>query len=466
MVEKVNKLLKNTLQFIKQRLFAIAFLAVLISFLVLRIALYGDPRLAIGIIDTPSYITSSQAPVFSWESFTGRRLFTMNLVYKIISDGKNCGQITLSMPAVTDPIDREIQPCFDNLALLQALLSITGWLWLTIAITRHLHKPLAKILTAIILLAFAFSPQIAEWDNVLSSESLSLSLFAISFGTLIEIAFILFKEYQRSNLYKIILFSVWFISFGLWLFVRDANLYAILITLALLAPVLLMERSNLRRTLIICSVVLGGLLLLGVLSSRQSSRWQPSISHSFDTYLLPYPQRVGFLEKNFKMPDPNSSDFTRWFDRSAPTAFVGFLASHPGFDISTILQNWVIFVTDYTQPYYRVIDQDTRKNLLLVGEILHPNTSFFYLADTILLISFLAAALYRRTFDSIVWAWLFTWLYLTSAITLFVSFFGDTDGMMRHVLPSLVTFRLFLWMAMLVHIDAFIIPTELTKPQL
>ena len=37
-----------------------------------------------------------------------------------------------------------------------------------------------------------------------------------------------------------------------------------------------------------------------------------------------------------------------------------------------------------------------------------------------------------------------------------VSFFGDTAGFMRHVFPSLEFLRLFLWLAILVHIDSFI----------
>ena len=37
---------------------------------------------------------------------------------------------------------------------------------------------------------------------------------------------------------------------------------------------------------------------------------------------------------------------------------------------------------------------------------------------------------------------------------LLVSYFGDTDGVMRHVFPALEMLRLLMWLSMLVLVDA------------
>jgi len=173
---------------------------IIVAAIMLRLYLYGDPRLSIGMGDTTSYIKSSRAPVLSWASLTGRRLFTMNLVYHIfVNNPNNC-----PLPVTIDPSKQrqaslELQTCFDKIALLQNLLSMLGWSFLAWELSSRIKTSLYKILITIIILSFAMSPQIVEWDNILSSESLTLSLFVICLALLIEIAFQLF-EGRNGNL--------------------------------------------------------------------------------------------------------------------------------------------------------------------------------------------------------------------------------------------------------------------------
>ena len=215
---------------------ATSFVIIVVA-MMLRLYLYGDPRLAIGMGDTTSYIQSSRPPVFSWASLTGRRLFTMNLVYHIfVHDPNNCPQPIIIDPSKQRQANRELQSCFDMIALLQNLLSMIGWSFLAWELSSHIKTSLYKILIIIIILSFAISPQIAEWDSILSSESLTLSLFVICLALLIEIAFQLFGDQTRNKRKIYIMLAGWLIVFSLWIFVQDANLYFVPITLILLTP--------------------------------------------------------------------------------------------------------------------------------------------------------------------------------------------------------------------------------------
>ena len=75
----------------------IIFIAMAVA-VILRLYLYGDPRLSMGMGDTASYINSAQAPLLSWQSFVGQRLFTTNLVYKLATNSQKCKLTATSYP--------------------------------------------------------------------------------------------------------------------------------------------------------------------------------------------------------------------------------------------------------------------------------------------------------------------------------------------------------------------------------
>lgn len=131
---------------------------IIVAAIMLRLYLYGDPRLSIGMGDTTSYIQSSRAPVLSSASLTSRRLFTMNLVYHIfVNNSNNC-----PLPVTIDPSKQrqaslELQSCFDRIALLQNLLSMLGWSFLAWELSSRIKTSLYKILITIIILSFAMS---------------------------------------------------------------------------------------------------------------------------------------------------------------------------------------------------------------------------------------------------------------------------------------------------------------------
>jgi len=420
-----------------------------------RILYYGDLRLSIGTNDTPSYIDSSRPPLFSWESFSGRRLFTTNLVYKLGNDTERCTLPVISQPAMGTEGHREVKSCFDDIALLQNIVSIAGWCMLAWMAARWLFNPALKIVAASVILVFGFTPQIAEWDSVLGAESLSMSLFAIMFALLLEIGYRLAgREEQPLDAINLLLVSVWILVFTLWVFVRDVHLYAIPLILALSLPFLFSRKIRKQTHILPAGLILILILFLGNYSSRESTRWQTSLDNNFTGFIFPYPARVEYFSA-LGLPESRSGpNYDAWLKEHGLRAYGGFIATHPGFVVTTLLEQSEYFKSSFFQPYYKLADAQFRQILLTIGEIVHPETNAIYLIDVLILLSLCLRAARQRERYATVRAWLAVWMFGYSSLSLVFSFFGDTNGVHRHIYPSVELFRLFFWIFLLQVLDA------------
>ncbi len=437
----------------KEKRVSIVILSLMISGVLLRIALYGNLNLSIGNPDTSSYVDSSRAPIFSMEAFTGRRLFTTNILYKLASDPQKCPLQAVSYPAEGNEGYRAIQPCFNKIALFQNWLSIFGWCLLAWTTAQWVKNPLYKILAVILILAFGFTPQIAERDSVLAPESLSISLFSITLALLQEIILLMTREGQEMPFRKYgFLIPLWFVIFVLWIFIRDVHLYALLVTFILTLPLLFIQKF--RKSIYIPLVIVVSTLLFvfGNITSHNSTRWQPSIIHVFTDYIDPYPTRVEFFYKLGMPKDRSSQEYAAWIQDKALGSYGRFLLLHPRFLVSTIFEG-SYFKSGFVQTYFRAPEVVHRETLLIIGEILHPETYAVYAIDFLLLISICYTAIKSGGQRIYGMAWLALWMVFYLTISLLLSFFGDTNGTGRHIFPSVEGFRLFEWIYLLVNMD-------------
>ncbi len=131
-----------------------------------RFFIYGDATLSIAGNDTLSYVESSQAPLFSSEIMTGRRLLSTNLLYKAFEP--KAGYKILVNGSV-ETTRRGFQPGFDGIVILQLVMSIAGWGLFTFIVSEHIKNPVMKVLGTVIILFFAYTPQMADWDSILMS---------------------------------------------------------------------------------------------------------------------------------------------------------------------------------------------------------------------------------------------------------------------------------------------------------
>lgn len=419
----------------------------------IRLFAYGDLRLSIGTLDTDTYLESAEMPLFTWDSFTSSRLLTTSIVFSLFEPPQGYLLKTVTSPGKGEKHPyRTLQPGFDNVVLFQIFLSILGWVSLALVFARHTDHQVVKVAVVILIVSFAFSPPIAGWDNVLIAESLSTSLFALSFALLIEIVFWVTQGESRVSIPVLVLFIIWFLSLFLWTFTKDINLYVVLVTLVFALPMVLFPSKSRKVPLVVLAGLVTALFALGLISSNVSQRWKTPLTHIFEDQILPHPLRVSFMQE-IGMPAPDSPEFEVWFDRHAPGAYLRFLIAHPGYSLLPLIGRMEGFVSENVQPYYRVKNDSIRRSLLAVGNLLHIKSSAVFLVDLILLASLILLAVERRTPTQFAWAWLGTWLCLSALLTLFVSFHADTLGITRHVMGSILLFRLFFWLFLLVVID-------------
>ncbi len=448
------------MKFIKSHVANLIILLIFAAGIYTRANWYGDLRLSTANAETDSYISASRASIFSWKIFAGQRLFTTNLIYKMANDAANCPIISFGKPGIGEESERAVQPCFDKIALMQNYLSIFGWCFLGWMLARRLKNPFVKIFAAAVVMMFGFTPQVAEWDSVLSPESLSLSMFAILLGLALEVAFRAAETEEpfKSTADKILLgtLTVWYL---LWVFVRDVHLYAIPITLVLIAPLFFVRKFRTAKPLYYVIAILAIFFVVGYLSARDSHRaTRFPLMNSLDVYILPYPSRVEFF-RQYGMPEKEAENYKdapiyqAWADENASKAYAMFLLTHPRFVVTTLWDNLDMLNDDFTQPYFVTGEIRNREFLLSVGEMVNPQTGFVYLVTLALILVYFFQAFQHRAPRLTIWAWLAVLLYGIAAATLFISFFGDTAGLRRHIMPSVEFLRLYVWVFLLPFLD-------------
>jgi hypothetical protein len=455
------------MNFIKKNYANILLLIILTAGAWMRAISYGDLRLSVANAETGSYIRASKASVLSWKIFAGQRLFTTNLIYKMANDESACPVTVYSTPATGNTVHRGIQPCFDRIALLQNIIAIFGWCLLAWTVAKFLKSPAIKIAAATSIMLFGFTPQIAEWDSMLSPESLSLSLFAIVLALMMEFTFRLapsdppFASKPDTSLLIGLL-----VVFLLWVFVRDVHLYAIPITLGLLGLLFFIKKFRTTKHVAIAFSVLLAFFIIGFISARYSLRaTRYPIMNSLEAYILPHPSRVEFFKK-YSMPEKDAPDYKdapiyqAWADKHASKAYGFFLITHPGFVVLTLWEDFDQIRGDFLQPYFYTDDIKHRNDLVKIGEIFHPESAAVYAGGFMLVIALLAHAIQSKTPSAAAWAWLGLWAFGVSLATFLLSYFGDTAGLRRHIMPSVEMFRLFIWVFITPFLDQFAAQTE------
>jgi hypothetical protein len=428
-----------------------------------RLTAYGDLRLSVATMDTESYVLSAQTPTFSRGALTGERLFTTNLLYRF-ARAQNCRVEALSIPAIGKESRREVQACFSGVVLTQSLLSILAWGFLILSFTSTLRQNAAKLIAAVVLSVFAFAPQLADWDSILTSESLTFSLFALAVGLIIQVVRVSTEAEPETSLTLRTLAWAGGAAFVLivWLLVRDANLYTLLVLCLMSVPGALLLRPP-RPALFAATAALLCASLIALASAFESGRWKIPLTDALDEYILPFPARVAAFQK-MGMPSPDVATYQDWFDHRAPSAYMRFLIGHPGFASTTLMANLNSLFGENNQPYFKTPTLPLRNTALGVGDVVHTKSSSAALAD-VLIVGTLAAIARRpgaRRVGGV--AWIACWLLVSAAATLFVTFFADPIGVERHVLFGLFLFRLLEWTGLMLLVDLALDNHERSSP--
>ncbi|KAA0269268.1 MAG: hypothetical protein EDM79_14385, partial [Chloroflexi bacterium] len=121
--------------------------------------------------------------------------------------------------------------------------------------------------------------------------------------------------------------------------------------------------------------------------------------------------------------------------------------------VTTLWYNLDMLSDEYTQPYFFTKEIQNRESLLTLGEMINPQTGAVYLLTFVIVLVYFFQAIKHRAPRLSTWAWLAVCVYGIAAATLFISYFGDTAGIRRHIMPSVEMFRLYLWVFLLPFLD-------------
>ncbi|MBI5842897.1 MAG: hypothetical protein HZB19_22625 [Chloroflexi bacterium] len=414
----------------------------------LRLFAYGDLRLSVATNDTASYIESSRAPI-THKTLTGSRLFTTNLLFKLMTD-ETCLPPPFSAPALGTEIYRSRQSCFETIVVIQNVFSIIAWSLLALVLAKRAAGFYSKLLAVTLIPLFGFTPSIADWDSILGSESLTFSLFAIVLAVLMEICFQSVTNEISPQAYFLPLSAI--AVFVFWIFTRDVNIYVLVVLLGMAVPLFIFQNLRKQKHLFLAVVVLSVFSIIGLKSAVFSERWKTPLSNVFNDLILPHPAREEFM-RSLGMPDPNSPAYEEWFNEKATGAYGRFLLSHPGYAASTLEANLASLFVDNSQPYFLEEKSNARALLVQIGGLLHPTTHLVLFLDAILLINLLVSAFNKNGQTMFIRAWLGLWLFVSASATLFISCFADSIGVARHTLLSVEMFRLMFWIFLIFTID-------------
>jgi hypothetical protein len=449
-----------------RRLFYFVLIAIIM--LSVRLAAYEPLGRSVSTYDTQAFVTSSQIPFWSQNFFTSDRPAAISLFYKLLVP-KGGYQLTyFSSPAEDQQQPLQDQPSFSAVTLSQSLLTMAAWLLLAFVVYKAIKNTALAAIAAILIFLFAFTPPAAEWDYVLLSEPLSLTLFVFLLAISIELAKRPKSEWKKPSRMMVGLIAAWSTILTIWVFARDTNAYLLLTFIGFLAIFLLIswfKRAKTtipRRTLLITLVL--SVLLFGLQSvtSQASGRWINPFFNNMLHRVFPYPEHLVFFE-NKGMPvtaevlslrdSPGNEDkfsqidyLMNWVKLNGARTYIEFLMSDPS-------GTWDVFVhgvrtafDENRQPFFIADPDVTPDGLVYLGNLLHPNSTSVIWVVAVELAIFAYVVLRSTQADKLGPVVLLTVFFLGELLMLFVSIEGDALGIVRHALGSVMPLQLSLWL--------------------
>jgi len=443
-----------------------------------RLSAYGDICKAVITTDAGKFITLSGEDLFSIDFFTSNRPAFITYVYKLAGVDSQMAIAEVSKPDRIIP--RQIYADLNCISGWQTAASILAWSILAVVLARKMRSYWLRAIIAALVLGFAYVPHLADWDSVIQSESLSFSMWTLTFAMSIEFV----TRILRVNGNGLdVHWSTW-LSFLLWIFIlafwgfsRDTNIYMILLIGVSSAIVLLIPavRNNVPVQFIIL-VTLLSLALFGVQNSLlyRSDRWMNSFFNNLTVHILPYPEREAwFVERGLPTPDPlyeytnllgsdyehteiqaEIADLVIWTVENGAGIYTKYILTHPGWALSKVWNLSDITFYENLQPYFKHDLDLVSPYAYSIGDVLHPKTIAVIWVQLAMLLGFAGLVFFRRSNQHQYGILIVFGLFFAGELgMLFVSIHGDALGLIRHALVSVMPLRLTTWLLAILLLD-------------
>ncbi len=369
------------------------------------------------------------------------------------------------------------QAGFEGIVIFQMVFSILAWCVLAWVVFFRIKTPGINLSAAALILIFAFSPQVADWDSILSSESLTFSLLALVLAFTILLIHRIAGGKFTANFSTGALLAAWLVAITLWVFARDANVYLIPVTVGLLALAgfVTYKKKGALSLLGVAALYLIGIFILQQRTMNISMRWEKPFIANLIGNVLSYPARVDyFIQKGMpyspELKDAIKAgvrhddytqfpDFMQWMKNGGYSAYTQFLISNPFWATLQVYNDLDGLFGSNIQPYFPNGPTSRPGWLVNIGNLFHPLSTTVIPVIILLSAVILASAWRDREPGEMAWASFFIWLLLVEFLLLMVGYHGDFYSKDRHVLVPILQMRLSFWMAILIAAE-FIFSTK------
>ena len=434
---KFQPVMKKFISLVSRWIALAAGLLLISGLIIFRLSSYGSWGDSMSTLDTVSYLDSAKIPTFSYEFLTSLRSPSYPLLFKILGPVEDYKITKISQPYFHAEGNLVKQPGFDRVVNFQMWVSVFCWSFLAAVVFFRLRNGWVRLFAAGAVLVFGFSPQMADWDSLIMTESLSFSLFALLLALMIELAFCFIGSPSRRVLRIWVILMVSTLITIFWVFLRDTNVYFIPVTLLFLGILFVLAFRRWRE--FIAPVVLFFILMIAIFSLQQktfrdSERWLLPFYNNVTRGIFPYPQRVAFFQQ-YGMPvskqllavrgsQPLESvdapaDFVAWARQNGLSVYTRFIIQHPGYVLLSLWEDNDSLWNTNVQPYFFESGSERPSWLIPIANYLHPIVPLPLLLDGLFTLVLFYVAIQQRRQEPIIWAWIALWLYGMS-VALFV----------------------------------------------
>ena len=328
----------------------------------------------------------------------------------------------------------------------QTTLSLLSFTLLAFACARTARSRAGRRLLFALPLAVSLAPLVAKWNQVVMSESLSISLFAVFVAALC-------LHFHRPSWWALAAIAA---SAACWALVRDTNAYTVLmfVPVAALAGV-----GGRRKAVALCIALVAAFAVANALESR-SDRWTFPFYNVVGQRILPHPDRVDFFasrgmptssalaERSGKWAsddgrafykDVRLGRFREWSADRGMATYMQFLLAHPFYSLTAP-------ATEIGETFLSRLGWAVHMDWSSPDEPLAP-----WLTDVLgwaVVLGYAAAVLSafalwrRRRFREAPWLLVPVGMALLSLPQLWMAWHGDAMEYLRHGLTAVLSFLL------------------------
>ncbi len=376
-----------------------------------------------------------------------------------------------------------VKLCLRNLraiVLVQSLCAAAAWLFLASTLASLTRHPIVRAVAFVAPLAIAVAPPVLEWNAFISTESLSLTALALTLA--------LALRYGRCpNRRSALLLGLAFVGFGL---LRDTNAYEIAFAGLVLLGVAVVRPARRVDASALGAAALGTAVVASLLSGwAQPPRWFYPLTETVSVRLLadadatrylvdhglPYRAEMARLPKDYYLMQVAVRDgsqfapYRSWIRHKGQGVYVRFLATHPRWALAKPFTDVRQLLAPDVTVYSRFVvgKPDSRPQVALfaqplprgnapratkwVGELAWPWVPA--IAAVWAIAAFVALVAFARRVSPAAAA-----VALVAAVTgvggFMLSWHGDALEVPRHGLTAAVQFRLAVWLATILVLDA------------